>query len=150
MKRFKSDQALSTELSRVLHTQHKMRTFLNTVSKSHPRSADRDNLLQENGTSVVDTNCILKRDKAEVDSRRSDRDSEGARAFDAARDLLVQSTSLQSMPQPCSRLWFACVLCEERVHSLDARFIHNAGLSKPWIPVCTKCHIALASSSPTK
>lgn len=130
------DQALTTQLSRVLHTQHKMRNFLNSIAKRG--NAD------SGATSSPLPSCAQLAACTEVKAAAPE---EAAPRFDAARDLLVQEMSLQTIPQPCARLWLACVLCRQHVHSARIHFIHNATMSRPWMPICPQCHVAVLAQA---
>lgn len=134
---------LTTQLSRVLYTQHKMRHFLNSTLKQGGRFCCQQL-----------SNDPLAPEECETDNGETDLRGKHKLKIPAAipvqccpeRDVLVHETSIQAIPPHCSRLWFTCVLCRQNVHSTQLHFIRNVGVARPWITTCPKCHVAIVAA----
>ena len=142
MKKGRDQSVLTTQLSRVLYTQHKMRHFLNsTLKQGRCCGGPQDK-----------SSLVAAHELAQAQVKREDpqkhkipvRASSGQ--FSPERDILVHDTSIQAIPPACPRLWFTCVLCQQPVHSARLHFIHNAGGGRPWITTCPKCHVAIEAA----
>ena len=132
MKKGRDQSSLTTQLSRVLYTQHKMRNFLNSTLKGHGAQLNSPLVLKETGDASLQVKY-----KVEIPPSPD---------FSSEHDTLVRETSMQAIPPACPRLWFTCVLCRQSVHSTRLHFIHNVGVARPWITTCPKCHVAIVAA----
>ena len=124
------------QVSRILHTQNSMKSFLGAMSKPAPPT----NVLSSQLCPAADAHRGGGKHARAPGGASASSPAEETGSRPAAPRHTLRHTSFKLQVKQHPHIYLVCSMCSQTHSSMGARYLFMPMLAKPWIPVCGACY----------